>query len=89
MLIKRCPSLRCLEIHMDRLWEAKLTDLVTAIQKPLMNLEGLYYDVPGMTDEVLGDFLERIAWRCLSMFPSGIIGDISRRALLKTAPAIE
>ncbi|GJJ71237.1 hypothetical protein EMPS_03587 [Entomortierella parvispora] len=87
--LQRCPNLKTLEIHRYRAWSMAPARLGSAVRTQLKNLRGLCYDVPAVTDEIAGLFLEGVMLQHLSLSPSGTIGGRARSFLLSGAPMIE
>ncbi|GJJ71331.1 hypothetical protein EMPS_03681 [Entomortierella parvispora] len=87
--LQRCPNIQTLEIHRYRAWSMAPTRLGSAVRTQLKNLKGLCYDIPAVTDEITGLFLEGVMLQHLSLSPSGTIGGRTRSFLLSGAPMFE
>ncbi|GJJ71242.1 hypothetical protein EMPS_03592 [Entomortierella parvispora] len=87
--LQRCPNLQTLEIHRNLAWSVAPTRMSSIVSTQLKSLKELCYDVPAVTDEIAGLFLEGVMLQHLSLSPSGTIGGRTRSFLLSGAPMLE
>ncbi|GJJ71248.1 hypothetical protein EMPS_03598 [Entomortierella parvispora] len=87
--LQRCPNLKVLEIHRHRAWSMAPTRLSSVVRTQLPSLKSFTYDVPRVTDNILGLFLEGVKFQHLSLSPSGSIGNLTRSLLLGGASILE